>query len=98
MSRRGRRSKEKSGNMKKLIIILIVIILVGGGLLAYKFIKDINAMKNTGENEEPIVAVVKKLQIVDEESKSRPFAQPLPFAAYIPHIDKQSGCWEKEVK
>lgn len=74
MSRKGKRMSKNSGRGKVLVIILIVVILLAGGIFAYKYFKDKKPIKAEETTEEPIVAVVKKLQIVDEDSKSRPYA------------------------
>ena len=73
MSRRGKRSKKGFGRGKILVIILIVVILLAGGLFAYKYFKDSKPIETVKEDEN-IVAVIKKLQIVDEDSQSRPYA------------------------
>lgn len=80
MNRRGKRISNNSGGKKILIIVLIIAILAVGGLFAYKYFtdktKNIEGNNNEAEQKEDehIVAVIKKLQIVDENSKSRPYA------------------------
>ena len=74
MGRRKRRNN--TGSSKKLIIILVVLILVLGGVLLAKYLgggKEVsnNDVEEQGKQEE---IVIKKLQIVDEDSKSRPYA------------------------
>lgn len=73
MSRRKTRTKNNSG--KTLIIILIMVILVAGGIFAYKyFLGDKETSNNDAEEKLEQIVVVKKLQIVDESSKTRPYA------------------------
>lgn len=77
-SRNGKRRKEKNSG-KALIIVLLLIILAAGAWFGYKYLQDNNFFKdklaNTQpEKEEEPPKVVKKLQIVDEDSKSRPYA------------------------
>lgn len=77
MSRRGKRSKKNNGRGKIFIILFISLLLIAGGIFAYKYFlapQEKAVISSTGEQEEHIVAVVKKLQIVDENSKSRPYA------------------------
>ena len=74
MSRREKRSNN-SGGAKALIIILVLLILAGGGFFGYKYFMDLKENNNLENVEdEPVVVEVKKLQIVDEDSKSRPYA------------------------
>ena len=69
----------KNIGIKLLVAILVILIIVLGALLAVKFIKEKKAgeetiqVNNNEENIEPTVVEIKKLQIVDEDSKSRPF-------------------------
>ena len=74
MSRRGKRREKKKNGSKFLIIMLTIIILLAGGWYAYKYYTDNKPTTEENNTEEKIVAVVKKLQIVDENSKSRPYA------------------------
>ena len=77
MSRRGKKSNKKSSGVKIIIIVLICVILLAGGAFAYKYFKAPKNEKADNENiqeDEHIVAVVKKLQIVNENSKTRPYA------------------------
>ena len=74
MGRRGKRSKGSSGKGKVLVVLLLLVIIAAGGMLAYKYYMGKEPNNIEEGQEEPIVAVVKKLQIVDEKSKSRPFA------------------------
>ena len=75
MSRRGKRKERKKSNGKLMIIFLIIIILLAAGWFAYKyFINNKPIEEDKDEKEESIVAVIKKLQIVDEDSKTRPYA------------------------
>ena len=69
-----RKSKSKNSNGKLLVVILIAIILIAGGVFAYKYYNDKNKEDINAEETEKIVTVIKKLQIVDEDSKSRPYA------------------------
>ncbi len=73
MERRKKRTKNSNG--KVLIILLILVILVAGGIFLYKYLNKSaetgNGIEDVKEKEE---VVVKKLQIVDEDSKSRPYA------------------------
>ena len=76
MSRRSKKQKKSTG-VKVLIFLLILLILVGGGFLLWKFVlKDMifNNSKETQGDIKPETVEIKKLQIVDEDSKSRPFA------------------------
>ena len=73
----GRRSKnvktKGKGKTKTLVIILILLILVAGGLLAYKYL----SMPKDENNVEEMPEVVKEepqVQIVNVNSKTRPFA------------------------
>ena len=73
--RRAKREKKSGG--KILIVVLVLIILAAGGVFGYKYYLDFknNTVANEDTNiEEEIVPEVKKLQIVDEDSKSRPYA------------------------
>lgn len=70
----------KNIGIKFLVAILVILIIIFGALLAVKYLKDNKTkeetieVSNNVENVEPTVVEIKKLQIVDEESKSRPFA------------------------
>ena len=69
----------KNTGLKILVFLLVVLILVFGGLLAYKYFKDGKKQPETIQvannvEKEPEVVEIKKLKIVDEDSKSRPFA------------------------
>ena len=70
----------KNIGIKFLVAILIILIIAFGALLAVKFIKENQDKENIEvgnenvENVEPTVVEIKKLQIVDEDSKSRPYA------------------------
>ena len=74
MERRKKRIKNDNG--KVLVILLIVVVLAAGGIFLYKYLTNTentyNEIIKVEEKEE--VVEVKKLQIVDEESKSRPYA------------------------
>ncbi len=76
----GRRhSSEKQGKkgVIVLVIILVILILVAGGLFAYKIIKDKQKNSTQVAAEEDVQVVVlntPKVQIVDTESKTRPYA------------------------
>jgi len=65
----------KNNGTKIFIIILLVVILVAGVILATKIMggEDEKDIKEETKNEE-VQEEVKKLTIVDEESKSRPYA------------------------
>ena len=76
MSRREKKQKKSIG-FKILIAILIIVIIGGTGLLLWKFVfnKPNDSENNEQQTEETAKVVeVKKLKIVDEDSKSRPFA------------------------
>ena len=69
----------KKTGLKILVFILVLLVIAFGGLIAYKFLKDgkvpgeiLQASNN--ETQEPEVVEIKKLKIVDEDSKSRPYA------------------------
>ena len=66
--------KNKSG--KKTIAVLILIILIVAGILAVKISKNQEIPQTVAKEkqEETPVPEVKKVQIVNEESKSRPYA------------------------
>ena len=67
----------KNIGIKIIIAILVVVMVVFGALFAKKIIDDKNATNQASTNtqtEEPKVVEKKKLKIVDEDSKSRPFA------------------------
>lgn len=69
------RRETKSSSGKALIIILIVVILVAGGIFAYKYFTKNKETSNNNVTDKPEeIVVVKKIQIVDESSKSRPYA------------------------
>lgn len=74
MKRRNQRNN--SGNSKKIIIILVVILLILCGVLGTMYLMDnkdtVNTDQEAGNEKEEIV--VKKLQIINEDSKSRPYA------------------------
>ena len=76
---KGKRTQEKESSnkgVKILVAILIILVLVLGGLFAYKYFLAPKGEQN-GENAEEVAAEpepVKKLQIVDEDSKTRPYA------------------------
>ena len=73
MERRKKRTKNSNG--KVLIILLILVIVVAGGIFLFKYL---NKSEETGNGVEEVKekeeVVVKKLQIVDEDSKTRPYA------------------------
>ena len=75
---RGRKKSKKNNSGKALIILLIIIILIAGAVFGYMYLKNHKGIDNQTESpnkqEENLVAVIKKLQIVDEDSKSRPYA------------------------
>lgn len=68
-----RNQRNNVENSKKIIIILIVILLILGGVFLVKVLTNDKETSNdeVGEKKEE---VIKKLQIVDENSKSRPYA------------------------
>lgn len=73
MGRRKRRANNNSG--KGIILILIIVVLVLVAIFAVKFLSNKKDGENTilvGKKQEEVV--VKKLKIVDEDSKSRPYA------------------------
>lgn len=79
MSRSKRNNVSSKKGLKIFVIILILLILAAGGYLVGKYIKDNNLLATFKENiEEGIseakVVEIKKLKIVDEDSKSRPYA------------------------
>lgn len=58
-----------------LIIVLVLTIALAGAVLAVKFLKNKDVSANNGEGkEEAEVVVLKKIKIVDENSKTRPYA------------------------
>lgn len=72
----GRRTQKTNNSIKKIIIVLIVAILILGIMFLVKYLTN-----NNGESQNDLIGIlqdkneeVKKLQIVDEESKSRPYA------------------------
>lgn len=70
-----RKRRNNSGSSKKLIIILIVVLLIVGGVFLAKFLGSEKEVSNNGNTQEQKQEeIVKKLQIVDEDSKSRPYA------------------------
>ena len=76
-----KKKKKSNAIIKILIFILAIVLLVFGTLLALKMMgKDIlfgkihNGEQTTATSTEPVVVEVKKLKIVDEDSKSRPYA------------------------
>ena len=85
MGRRGKREKREKGskkgfNKKILLITLAIVVLIIGGVFAYSHFagaKNRNSNEvNLDENgeDESLVGVAKKLNIVDVNSKSRPYA------------------------
>lgn len=69
--------KQPNKGLIVFIVILVIAILAAGGYLAYRYIKDHNILETVGmeeEKSEPKVVEIKKLKIVDEDSKSRPYA------------------------
>ena len=74
----GRKKETKSKGTKILIIILIILIIVAAGILGWKFACE-NNLFGIAETVEKLgqstkVVETKKVQIVDEDSKSRPYA------------------------
>ena len=73
------RKKKKNGGLKILVVILLILIVVCGALLVMKLKESKEMQGNIKEgnsiasNEQKVVEI-KKLKIVDEDSKSRPFA------------------------
>lgn len=70
---------KKNKNTKILIIILIAIIIISGVILAIKVInpnkkKEVNGKVNQTEEKNDEIPEAKKIQIVDENSNSRPYA------------------------
>ena len=74
MGRRKRRSN--TGSSKTIIIVLFIAIIVLGAMFLTKYLNSEKQVSNNvvGETEKKEEIVVKKLQIVDEDSKSRPYA------------------------
>lgn len=75
MGRRKQRTSNNSG--KRIIIVLIIAVLILAGMFLVKYLKSEKEVSNNnviGEKENKEEVVVKKLQIVDEDSKSRPYA------------------------
>ena len=78
-NRRGTRErKEGKVGITVLIIVLVVLILGAGGFLAYKYLLD-NKDPNketivTEDRGETVVLNTPKVEIVDTDSKSRPYA------------------------
>ena len=74
MKRRKKRNNNNS--TKRVIIVLIIAVLILGVMFLTKFLKGekdvVNNIVDKPEKKEEII--VKKLQIVDEDSKSRPYA------------------------
>ena len=72
-----RRKKTKSSNGGKIILILVLIIILLGAILLARYLNEQMAASNNvaskEEQKEP-EEEPKKLQIVDEDSKSRPYA------------------------
>lgn len=72
------RSKGTSKNKTKILIIFLVLVIIGAGVvLAVTIFKDRKDENKPQEDAKEAVAEnkeVKKIQIVDEESKSRPYA------------------------
>ena len=58
----------------KVLIFIIVVILIAGGVFAYKFFSNRNVSEETSQKTPEQIREVKKLKIVDESSKSRPYA------------------------
>ncbi len=76
---KGKRTQEnevKNRGTKVLVAILIILILALGGLFAYKYYIEPKSNPNIDNTEETVAEPepVKKLQIVDEDSKTRPYA------------------------
>lgn len=74
MGRRKQRISNNSG--KGIIVVLIIAVLILAGMFLVKYLKSEKEVSNDliGQNEEQKEVEVKKLQIVDEDSKSRPYA------------------------
>ena len=74
MGRRKRRTNSSSG--KGLLIILVIAVLVLGAMFLFKYLNSDKEVSNNviGEENKQEEIIVKKLQIVDEDSKSRPYA------------------------
>ena len=73
----GRRKQRTSNNsVKRIIIVLIIAILILAAMFLMKYLKSEKEVSNDviEQNEEQREVEVKKLQIVDEDSKSRPYA------------------------
>lgn len=69
-----KRKKRMSKRKKKIIIIISIILVLGVGLFLYLFFnKDDAPIKKKIKKEKEIIEV-KKLRIVDEDSKTRPYA------------------------
>lgn len=74
MERRKQRTINNSG--KRIIAVLIIAVLILAAMFLVKYFKSEKEVSNDviEQNEEQKEVVVKKLQIVDEDSKSRPYA------------------------
>ena len=66
----------KKLGIKLLVLILLIVLIVFGVLFVKNIIDEKNSSQNTNNvnNQEAQVVEVKKLKIVDEDSKSRPYA------------------------
>ena len=74
MERRKQRTNSNSG--KRIVIVLIIAVLILAAMFLVKYLKgekevSNNVIENNGEQKD---IIVKKLKIVDEDSKSRPYA------------------------
>lgn len=72
----GRNQRNNKGSAKTIIVVLIIAVLILGGMFLFKYLNSEKEVVNNvmGEEKEQEEIVVKKLQIVDEDSKTRPYA------------------------
>ena len=73
---RRRKTRNNNGSSKTIIIILIIGVLALGGMILAKYMNSEKEVQtdNNQTVEQKQEEVIKKLQIVDEDSKSRPYA------------------------
>lgn len=72
----GRNQRNNKGSAKTIIVVLVIAVLILGGMFLFKYLNSEKEVINNvmGEEEKQEEIVVKKLQIIDEDSKSRPYA------------------------